>query len=353
MARAPKSQSVPPIAIFHGPQRFLQLQHTEDLRQALKAIHGDIAPTVFDGASAKPADILDECRCMSLMQQHRLVIVDNADALLKAAEDDEAAPAAPEPARRGHSEKTARELFENYAAAPDSSATLVLRAMTWRPGKIDKAVAASGGVITKCEEPKPAEAVAWATERATSHHAAKLDRAAAATLIDSVGVDLGRIDTELAKLALAATASGEKTITDKLVREMVGMTREEEFWAIQSSLLSGDPAAALTHLRELLDISRHDPTPLLFTYGDLARKLHAVSRGLAAREPRGSLMGRLRLWGPQGDALLAKGAKVNPAAAAELVGETVRAMVRQRTGDGHPEHILEGLTLRFAAVCAV
>lgn len=341
---APKSAPppLPPIAVFHGPQRFLQLEHTERLRAALCRVHGEVTTVCFDGASASPADILDECRSLSLMQTHKLVVVDNADALLKAADDDDDAP----PTR--HRGKTARELFETYAESPDSSATLVLRAMTWRPGKLDKAVLASRGTLIKCEELHEHDAAAWAVERAQSTHKTTLEPAAANMLIDALGVDLGRIDCELAKLSLATPG---KPITAAQIKQMVGVTREEDFWEIQSSLLSGDPARALGHLRSMLEVSRHDPTPLLFTYCDLARKLHAAARGLAARENPRSLMGRLKLWGPAGDALLHKAGRVSPPAAAKLVDDTVDAMVRQRSGVGDPEHILEGLTLRFVEVC--
>ncbi|MGD9689371.1 MAG: DNA polymerase III subunit delta [Phycisphaerales bacterium] len=363
-SKAPASPAAaPPIALFHGPDRFQQIEQTEELRTRLRALHGELAATVFDGASASPADILDECRSLSLMQQHRFVVVDNADALVKGADEDQAAgaPAAPSASGgrsdRGSSGKTPREILESYAAAPDASATLVLRAGVFRGPKLEKAILAAGGVVRKCEPLKPAEAVAWAISRATSHHATTLERPAALALLDAIGPELGRIDCELAKLALMVastdTRADKRSINDALVRQCVGITREEEFWAIQGSLLSGDPSIALTHLRSLLDISRHDPTPLFFTFGDLARKLHAASQGLASRENPFAVRNRLRLWGPDVDTLMQRASRIRPGDAAELVRDTVQAMVRQRTGDGDPEHILEGLTLRFASACRV
>ncbi len=338
--------ALPPIAILHGPQRFLQLQLTSDLKAQLASLHaGEIPVTLFDGATASPADILDECRSMSLMQTHKLVVIDNADTLLKGGEDDDA-PAAP--GKRHAGGKSARELFEAYAQSPDPSTTLVLRAGAWRPGRLDKAVQAAGGAIRKCDEPSEADAIAWAIERAQAI-GTSIDQPAAARLIDALGVDLGRIDSEIAKLSLVNPG---RPITAQVVKDMVGITREEDFWEIQSSLLSGDAPRALEHLREMLEISRHDPTPLLFTYCDLARKLHAAAQGLAARENPASLMGKLKLWGPSGNALLDRARSVDPGRAAQLVGEVVDGMVRQRSGLGDAEHILEGLTLRFAAVCA-
>lgn len=337
---------LPPVAIFHGPERFLLLEHTQRLHDQLVKTHGEINVATFDGASASPADILDECRSMNLMMTHKLVIVENADQLLKAAEesDDDAAPAAK--GRRGG--KSARELFEAYADAPESTATLVLRAEAWRPGNLDKAVARSKGVVIKCEPIDPAGAVAWAIQRAKSQHGAALEPAAAERLVDATGPDLGRIDMELAKLALFEPG---KPITPGAVAALSAMTREEDFWLIQSSLISGDAKRALSHLRELLDVSRHDPTPLLFTYFDLARKLHGLARGLAARENPRSLMGKLRIWGPGGEALIAKAAQVRPEQAARLMNSIVEGTTRTRTGRGDAERVLEALTLEFASVC--
>ncbi len=342
MPRATTTPPAPPIAIFHGPERFLQLHHTQALRERLIAQHGEVAPFIFGSGSA-PVDILDECRALSLMQTHKLVIVDSADALLKSADDDADASA---PAFRGTTTRSARELFEAYAASPDSSATLVLRAPTWRPGRLDKAVVASGGIVIKCEELRDDAAAAWAVERAP-HHKATLDRAAATRLVDAVGPDLARLDTELAKLSLVRP---DGQITTDVVRQFVGLSREEDFWEIQGSLLSGDAPRALGHLRELLDVSRHDPTPLLFTYCDLARKLHGASAGLANRENPAAITGRLRLWGPAASTILEKARAVPPHAAASLLAEVVDGMVRQRSGLGDPEHILEALTLRFSGL---
>ena len=345
---APKAdaEAPPPIAVLHGPERFLILDQTEQLRRRVLALDPGATTSLFDGASASAADILDELRSMNLMMSRKLVIVDHADQLLKAAGDDEAGTDAP-PSRRG--QKSVRELFEAYAESPEPTATLILRADAWRPGKIDKLVTAAGGFVLKCEALRDPDAIDWAVARAKEEHAALLKPDAAAALVDATGPDLGRIDMELAKLALYAPG---EPITREAVALLSTTTREEEFWEIQPSLLSGDAARALGHLRELLDVSRHDPTPLFFTYFDLARKLHGLSRGLAARENPQSLRGRFRLWGPAADALLAKAARVKPPAAAGLMRRVVEGVTRTRTGRGDPERVLEALTLDFASVCA-
>jgi DNA polymerase III delta subunit len=128
----------------------------------------------------------------------------------------------------------------------------------------------------------------------------------------------------------------------------VGFAREEKFFAIQASLVAGDAGAALAHLRELVEVSRQDPVPLNWAYIDLARKLHGASVGLAAGENPYALAGRLKLWGPQQEAVFKAARKIRPDRAAELFQAAVETDVKLKTGQGDPVVNLEVLTLRFA-----
>ncbi|MGQ0626836.1 MAG: DNA polymerase III subunit delta, partial [Phycisphaerales bacterium] len=274
----------------------------------------------------------------------------NADELLKAADDDEegggGGPASAGPGRRP-GQRSAREVFEAYAANPERAACLILRAWTWRPGKIDKAILANDGWLHKCEEPSADEAFRWAIARA-ARHGTSIDEAAADRLVSAVGCDLGRIDCELAKLAVAVPG---KPITERLVADLTVATREEEFWEIQPSLMSGDVERALLHLQDMLEISRHDPAPLTFTYMDLAKKLHGAARGLRAGESVPSLMSRLRLWGEAGNAVVAQAKKLDPVALARLMNHIVEYTLRVRTGQADAVRGLEAITIEFAGVC--
>src|SRR5207253_8118234 len=69
----------------------LSLHDALPICELLTKAHGEIDSFRFDGASASAAEVLDECRTFGLMRQQKLVIVDNADALLKSPEDVEGA----------------------------------------------------------------------------------------------------------------------------------------------------------------------------------------------------------------------------------------------------------------------
>lgn len=312
------------VLVLAGKEAFLREGYLHQLKEAVEAT-GTLADVIrFDGSTALPADVFDECRSFGLLSQHKLVVVDNADQFVK--EDN-------------------RPLVERYAQHPSENATLVLRCETWRKGNLDKMIAKVGR-IQPCDELSPAEATKAAVKRALKDYQRALEPSAAELLIQRLGVDLGRIDSELAKLA-ASTDPGQP-ITIDLVRAMVTPSREEKAWVIQDYLLDPNPEPALLKLRELVEVSRIDPVPLRWAYIDTARKLHAVAQDIAKGVPPQAAGKNLRLWGPSAVAIRRIGARVPPARLADLLHEAIEADFRGKTGQGDPFRALELLTLRFA-----
>lgn len=332
MARRATSSNAPPradarIVVLHGKETFLRAQHTAQLRHALEQAHSQIDALTFDGLTAAVADVLDECRSIGLMRQHKLVVVDNADQFVKGDN---------------------RPLVERYATAPSDNATLLLRCDTWHASNLDKRIAQIGSII-RCDELKPHEAVTWVGHRAKSHLNATIDRDAATSLVDRVGPSLARLDSELAKLAVAAGPA--KPITLEHVHQLVGASREEEAWSIQRELLSRDPSRALHQLHAILDNApRGAHIPVTWSCADLARKLHAAVQGAAQRVDRRQLESDLKLWGECKEAILAEARRVTPDAARDLLADAVHADYKQKRSIGDPYRTLEVLALRFASL---
>jgi len=330
MARRPAGQSQPTLDpegglfVFHGKDAFLRADYTQQLRAKLEEAQGEIETIHFDGTRDLFADVLDECRSFGLMQQHKLVIVEAADQLVKG---------------------DGRPLLERYAQAPVEGATLVLRCDTWHKGNVDKLIVASGGEVHKCEGLAPHEAAAWAIKRAKEHHDATLQRDAAMLLVDRVG-QLGRIDSELGKLAVEATKGG---ITREMVANAVGMTREEEVWSIQSMILNAGPEELLTQLRTILENSKQDQSVVtLWACMDLSRKLHSASQALHQGQNPASVAGALKLWGPSKDAIMQAAKRIHPAQAGRLLSLAVEADRKNKSGLGRADRLLERLTLQIA-----
>lgn len=312
------------IVVLCGKEEFLRSLLMRQLRDALQdKSGGDVETVRFDGSSATLADVLDEARSMGLMQQHKIVLVDEADEFVK----------------------KYRDALERYAAGPEPSATLILRSETWHAGNLDKAIAKVGGVI-KCEQLSPADAQKWITTDAAPRYSVKIAPPAAALLIQHMGTDLGRLDTELGKLAVSLPVGG--TIEPKHVEAMVGRNSEEAAWEIQSALLSGDAAQAIGKLEELIELARHPEPLLMFAVSDLARKLHHAAAMVAQKANDFTICKELRIWPRERQGPFMKAARklgVNRAAA--LLAAIVDADRRSKSGLGDFRLNLERFCVQF------
>ncbi len=313
------------LIVLAGKEASLRSLHTEKLREILVEVHGEVDTLRYEGESASAADVLDECRSVGLMMQHKLVIVDQADKFV--AGDN-------------------RPLLERYAEAPSEMATLVLRADTWRAGNLDKSIRKNGAII-KCDALAEGQAIKWATQRAAKRHGATLEPDAAELLVARVGTDLGRLDAELGKLA---AAGGDGSVTSALVRELTGATREEEVWSIQTEALRGDPQAALAAIDQAITVSRHPAAFISFAMMDLARKLHAAARLLEAGANPFQAAKEVGIWGPSREAILSVARGVDPDVLGDLLSEAVDADHRLKTGRAGERRVLECLAIRFASL---
>ena len=315
------------IALFTGKESFLRQGYTDELRAAVEATGEEVEIIRFDGSETPPADILDECRSFGLMQQYKLVIVDNAEQFVS---------------------KEQRAMVERYAEAPADNATLILRAETWRKGKLDKTIEAIGS-IRRCDHVNENQARTAAVRRCQEKLGCTLERDAAALLVSRTGPDLGRIATELNKLASTVGPGG--TIKSADVAALVGMSREEEAWIIQSTLAAGNAEAAIQKIHDLITISRADPVPIRWSVVELCRK--AATAGMMTRDgtPASAAAGSLKLWGEPKNAIIDMLRHPDAAESlADLFLEGVEADYRGKTGQGDPVTGLETLAIRFASL---
>ncbi|MFG0327171.1 MAG: DNA polymerase III subunit delta [Phycisphaerales bacterium JB037] len=336
MARKPPDKGRPPkptdrVVVLHGKEIFLREQYTAELRAGLEKEHGEVEVVRFAGSECSAAEVLDECRSFGLMSSYKLVVVDDAEQLVQA---------------------DTRPLFERYAEQPSEQATLVLRGDTWRKGNLDKAINAVG-VITACDHVSESTALRWLDRRAGHAHGATLERDAASLLVEKLGTDLARLDSELGKLATNAAGRGAgggdtPIITRAAVVELVGGTREEVAWTVQSQLLTGSAERAIAQMRTVQAGNKSDMTvPLMWACVDLARKLSVAASGLEAREPPQALAKSLRLWGPAQDAVFHAARRLGPERARRLYRTTLDADAGSKSGLGTAENTLERLAVEY------
>jgi DNA polymerase-3 subunit delta len=319
------------FVILHGRDGFTIGERLRRFEAELKAAHGDLSRFDFDGTNARLVDVLDELRTFGLLATHKLVVVDKAEQFV--------------------SGEGVRAALERYAENPMQEATLVLRSESWRPGNLDKLVAAVGTVL-KCEPPDESTAALWCARRAEKAHGISIDDRTVAALIERVGSDLARLDSELAKFGayLATEPEGARRVTPELVVKLTGQSREEAAWEVQSAVLSGRPLEAIRMVRGLVEISQGPEQLILWSLVDLARKMHDAARMLAEGADDPSIARQVKLWGPSQAPTLRAARRLGPARAARLFDDAVDLDRRSKSGlAGDLPRTLEGFVARVAA----
>ena len=213
-----------PVYVLIGDDPFLQ---GETLRHVLAALGDDVQRVDLDGATASPSNVFDELRSLAMFGGSRAVIVRDAEQFIT----------------------KHREAVENYLADPATGNSLILRCTSLPKNQRVYKLADKAGQILACEPPKQAQLAKWIASRGTSAHGLKVDSAAANLLADLIGVDLGSLDNELAKLALS---SDDGTVTADMISGGVAFRREQQMWTLTDALTRGDAGEALTLWRQLL-----------------------------------------------------------------------------------------------------
>lgn len=218
------SAGAKPVYALVGKDSFLQLLK---LRDILALLPKDVQRTDLDGEKAELAAVLDECRSFAMFGGGKLVVVRNGDEFIS----------------------RFREQLEEYCTKPADSATLILRCESLpKNQRIYKAIG-KGGEVIECEPPSERMLGKWITDHAKSAHRVQIAPQAAEQLAQLIGADLGKLDTEIAKLALLADG---KTIQPQHIAEVVTFQREQKMWDMTNALATGQTAEALRRWRHLL-----------------------------------------------------------------------------------------------------
>lgn len=249
-----KTASAPPIVVVFGDEDY---QKSDALTRTLDAllpppIDRTLALTEYDGTRKEdqggPAsgDVLAELATLPFLTPRRVVLIRDADSFVTA-----------------H-----RETLERYLTRPAPTGTLVLECRSFpRTTRLAKAVPGVGGQIIECKK-LTGRALFDFVLAEGQRRGRKIDRAAAARLIDLVGPDAGRLAAEVEKLALYAV--DQPAILERHVVELVGVAREEKVFAAVDAAAAGAGEQALRLWRQVLST---DPEAAFKALGGVAWKL--------------------------------------------------------------------------------
>jgi DNA polymerase-3 subunit delta len=158
---------------------------------------------------------------------------------------------------------------------PDLTLVLICRGKP--PAKLLKAVKAAAGEVHQFEAPKARDMPRVLVGEA-QRLGFRLDPAAARLLVERMGANPVRLQTELERLALWAGEGGEVQVAD--LEEMIADTSEMAVWSLSDALIEGDAATAL-RIGERLIAQGENVTGLI--YG-LASRLRGACTAAAQLE---------------------------------------------------------------------
>jgi DNA polymerase-3 subunit delta len=198
---------------------------------------GGDAETV-EGETAAWRDIRDEVSTVSLFDsgQRRVVIVRDGDTLVK----------------------KYRPEIEDYVGKPSSAGRLIvemksLASNTRLYKATDKHQLLIHCGIPKSGRSKNIDAVRlrkFITGTIAPRHGCKLTSTAADLMVDLIGIDIGMLDTEIAKVALYGEPGAK--IDDAMVQEIVGGWKANTTWQTIDAAAAGDAAEALRQLDRMM-----------------------------------------------------------------------------------------------------
>lgn len=272
-----KTPEIAPVCVLFGEEPLLKQESLDRIRAAvLSGEDGELSISKFDGQQADVRAVFDELATVSMFGGgRRMVVVEDADTFVT----------------------KHRTRLEDYCEKPRAASVLVLDVSSWpATTKLYKKIAQIG-LQVNCNLPKgkwgddaDAEKVLdWLHDRAKSRHSAKLGNGAGELLFEIVGPHLGRLDQELAKLALLAKTetkqqkSDEASISRELVEQSVGGWRAKTAWAMIDCVLEGNASEAIVQLDRLL-LAGEEPIALLAMMAGSLRRMAAATRILEQGE---------------------------------------------------------------------
>ncbi|MCA9215477.1 MAG: DNA polymerase III subunit delta [Planctomycetales bacterium] len=231
----------------------------------------DVAEYV--GKTATWRDVSDELSTMSLFGSGpRLVVIQAADEFVSA-----------------H-----RPELEGFAASGCRSGRLILDvAKSMATNTNLYKAAANSGFIIDCKLPVASRGKSvdtgrirkWIQAWAKLQHGLQLNVEATEAILDLVGMELGLIDQEIAKLALYADPK-EKVSVD-LIHRVIGGWRQKTTWEMLDAAASGNAAEALAQLDRLLQTGEH-PIGLFGPISWSLRRFAAATRAVERQEKAGT-----------------------------------------------------------------
>lgn len=301
-----KNSSLSGFCVAFGDDPFLKRLVLQSIRSL---VEDEDSITVFTGKNLEWRDVHDELTTVSLFSTGpRVVLVSDADEFVS----------------------NYRPQLEKLCEASNSSRNLIIDVKSLASNTKLYKLAVKHAMLVDCRLPQSARGKSidqskikkWLIQWGRKAHSLKLDDRAADAILDLVGLELGLIDQELAKLALFSDPS--QVVEVELINKIVGGWRQKTTWEMLDAAASGNAALAMELLDRLLQSGEH-PNALFGSISWSFRRFAQATRAVQRQEQLGQ---RVDLSA----AMLEAGFRKWPQHAFEVAQKQLRQMGRDRAG---------------------
>ncbi len=262
-----------PVYVIVGKDKTLLSAECESLIEKLLA-PAERMTGLFnaDPKQISVTEVLDELRTLPFLAQKRVVIVRDADKFISAN----------------------RQLLEDYFDNPCPTAVLILTVESWPSNtKLAKKLSKRGKLIA-VTDPKGMQLQKRLIQYTSDAHNKRLSRDAAQLIIELAGEQLGRLYTEIDKLAIFS--EGQKEITIEHVESLIGRNRLFNAFEVIDSCLAGNSQQATNRLREMLTADSSAEYKVVGAFAYHVRRMFGakvlLQRGLRTDE----VAKQVRIW---------------------------------------------------------
>lgn len=311
------------IYVIHGKDDFLVNTECENLLDELVTPEQRMTGLLdADPEKANPADVLDELRTPSFFAPKRVVLIKDADDFI--------------------SEN--RQLLEKYFDNPSSCGILVLTVKTWRSktklaGKLSKV-----GKLISVQNIGARQLPRYLAGYASRKHEKALSMHAAELLVELAGDELGRLCSEVDKLALFADA--EKEITAEHVAALAGDNRLFGAFEVIAAMTRGDTAGASQRLRRMFAADKKAPYTTVGAFAYHFRRMFRAAVMLQRGHSAGRIASQLRVWGDI-DSFIKQVRRLGLERIGSILAELARIDYETKTGQATTEVAIEQLIFKL------
>lgn len=269
------------------------------------------------------SEVLDELRTVPFLADKRVVVVRGADDFIS----------------------RHRGALEKYFEKPASTGILVLTVSSWDARlKLAKKLSAVGTLI-EITQPKPWELAGHLVQYAADKHKVRLDREAAAILVELIGEELAHLHNEVDKLVLFAR--GERVIRADHVESLIGHHRIYGAFEVIDAVTGGNTGQAIKRLRNMFAEDRSAEYSVVGAFAYHLRRMFHAKVLLEKRTNPVEIAKRLRIWANK-DRFFAQLQRLSLAQIAAFLEELAAVDYATKTGQAQASIAIEQLVLRLA-----